>query len=305
MEMLSAGATAFRLNTSHMTIAELNHWLERLSRVTLKQHLSLPVVLDLQGSKWRLGDFSSYDLVPGQSIQLLLAEATSKPNSLPVPHADFFRAAQGSGGEVVLNDAKSRLVVESIGPDWLRTRVIHGGVISARKGVTFSSSDFRAETFSEKDRKILEKTSGYPCIRYAISYVKDAVEMHRYRMLVGSAAYLIAKLERGSAIADAREITQASNEIWMCRGDLGAELGLRNMAEAVALFSKLIPDINKPSIMAGQVLEHMTLQPNPTRSEVCYLRDTLEKGYSGFVLSDETAIGQYPVESCRVAALFC
>jgi pyruvate kinase len=95
-----------------------------------------------------------------------------------------------------------------------------------------------------------------------------------------------------------------SNELWVCRGDLGAELGLRDMAAAVQRFTQTVGDLPAPVLMAGQTLEHMTRQPTPTRSEVCYLYDTLLAGYRGVVLSDETAIGHYPVESCRAAALF-
>jgi pyruvate kinase len=76
------------------------------------------------------------------------------------------------------------------------------------------------------------------------------------------------------------------------------------MARAVAGFTDLLPQIRVPAIMAGQVLEHMTREPAPTRSEVCYLHDALARGYEGFVLSDEAAIGQYPVESCQAAAMF-
>ena len=75
-------------------------------------------------------------------------------------------------------------------------------------------------------------------------------------------------------------------------------------AETVFRFSEGLESLSQPVLMAGQVLEHMVEQSAPTRSELCYLHDTLLKGYQGFVLSDETAIGRYPVESCRTAALF-
>ena len=91
---------------------------------------------------------------------------------------------------------------------------------------------------------------------------------------------------------------------WLCRGDLGAELGIRSMAETVHRFSDGIGDRPVPVLMAGQVLEHMTEHPAPTRSEVCYLSDTLRAGYHGFVLSDEVAIGRYPIDSCKIAAMF-
>ena len=192
----------------------------------------------------------------------------------------------------------------SIAQDSLTARVIFGGTISAHKGITFGETQFRVETISEKDSQILKMAPPEAMLRYAVSYVRDGGEMEKYRQLLGSSAYLIAKLERASAMASIGGISACSDEMWVCRGDLGAELGLRAMAEAVAAFTAQIDGLSVPAVMAGQVLEHMTTHPAPTRSEVCYLRDALAQGYRGFVLSDEVAIGQYPVESCRTAAMF-
>ncbi len=299
--MLSAGATTFRLNTSYLTLEQLSKWLERY-----QAHFGsspTPLVLDLQGSKWRLGQFIPFEMTTGQVIRLVYAPSTDRPGEMPVPHADFFRAAPYASGEIVLNDAKSSLALESTGTDWLTARVIRGGEILSHKGITFTTSEHRVEQLSEKDRAILGMTRGLPWIRYAVSYVRDAAEMACYRALIQS-GYLIAKLERGPAVAEAQQVAESADELWLCRGDLGAEIGLKAMAEAAAQFSAQVSQLGKPAFVAGQVLEHMTVSPTPTRSEVCYLWDSLSRGYSGFVLSDETAIGRYPVDSIRTAALF-
>lgn len=302
--LIEAGSTAFRLNTSHLTLPQLEDWLARLEPFLAALSPRFPIVLDLQGSKWRLGAFTPFDLHTGEIVTLLKAGATSQPDVLPVPHADFFAAAPQSGGEIVLNDAKIRLSIQRIHADAISAGVLQGGPIAPNKGITFTASEYRTEALSEKDRTIFETTRGSGAIRYAISYLRDAAEMARYRALFGPAATLIAKLERGPAVEEAVEISRSANELWLCRGDLGAELGLAGMARATATFSALVPNLAVPCIMAGQVLEHMTASATPTRSEVCYLYDTLARGYRGFVLSDETAIGRYPVESCRAAALF-
>ena len=302
--LIEAGANAFRLNTSHLSLPQIGDWLERLDPFLATVGPRFPIVLDLQGSKWRLGAFSPFDLTAGETVTLLHADTADQPGVLPVPHADFFDAAPLSDGEIVLNDAKIRLGVQRIQDGSITARVLQGGPIAPNKGITFTASEYRKETLSEKDRVIFETTRGFGAIRYAISYLRDAAEMARYRALFGPSAILIAKLERGPAVDAAAEIARSANELWLCRGDLGAELGLPGMARATASFSALVPTLPVPSIMAGQVLEHMTASPAPTRSEMCYLYDTLARGYRGFVLSDETAIGRYPVESCRAAALF-
>jgi pyruvate kinase len=302
--MLAAGVTAFRLNTSHLSLAQLQGWLERLTAFLAAVEPPPPLILDLQGSKWRLGHFPAFELISGEKIKLVYAVSADRPGLLPVPHADFFQAAAMSSGEVVLNDARVRLVMESMGPDWLIARVVQGGEIISRKGLTFTSSEYRQESLNDQDQVVLEQTQHLDFIRYALSYVKDGVEMAGYRAHFGRPAYLIAKLERGPALAQAGQMVGATDELWLCRGDLGAELGAKAMAEAVYRFSELVRTLPVPVLLAGQVLEHMSEHPTPTRSEVCYLHDALKKGYQGVVLSDETAVGRYPVESCRAAALF-
>jgi pyruvate kinase len=305
-ELLEAGATAFRLNTSHLTLDNLDCWMERIEQFQQDQPVFVPLYLDLQGSKWRLGQFSSFILEPGSSVDLVLAETCSRANCLPVPHRDFFQAAQDSGNEISLNDARVRLELLEVNHahEWMRARVVLGGEIAPRKGITFLDSSFRLESTSPKDRAICERTRRLGYVRYAVSYVRDGQEMLRYRQDLGEGVHLAAKLERRPALDDALQIARSADSVWLCRGDLGAELGLREMAAAVREFSRSIPALPVPAILAGQVLEHLTELETPTRSEICYLHDALETGYRGVVLSDETAIGRYPQAAVRTAALF-
>ncbi len=302
--MVSAGATAFRLNTSHLTLDDLLAWLDQLEPFLAKLEPRPSLVLDLQGSKWRLGDFNPFELTAGEKVELIQAQTSDQLAVLPVPHPDFFMAAPISSPQVVLNDARIRLRVEALFPDRVEARVELGGLISPRKGITFTQSNYRQESLSPKDQAIVAQTWGYQGLKFAVSYIKDGVEAAKYRLLLGREAYLIAKLEREPALTDVLKIAAVSNEMWVCRGDLGAELGLKSMAEAVYLFSETIGQFSIPVVMAGQVLEHMTEHSTPTRSEIAYIHQVLMKGYRGLVLSDETAIGINPEESCRMAALF-
>ena len=292
----NAGATALRINTSHLFVEELAAWLREVGSVPL------PIILDLQGSKWRLGDCGPVALSQGERV--VLVHSDSSQGELPVPHLDFFRAAEVSDGTILLNDAKVELRVERNRPKRMEAVVTRGGQITSFKGITFSRSRFRTESLSDKDARIIADTRGLPSVRYALSYVKDAAEMERYRSLIGDETHLIAKLERPDAVAEADAIARSANELWLCRGDLGAELGLRDMAEAAHELSSRVESFSVPVLLAGQVLEHMTEHETPTRAEVCSLYDALRAGYRGVVLSDETAIGRHPVESCRLAAMF-
>ncbi|MEN6408734.1 MAG: pyruvate kinase, partial [Anaerolineaceae bacterium] len=244
------------------------------------------------------------ELATGRHVHLIHAESSEAADVLPVPHADFFAAAPTSSRLVRLNDAKVLLEIEAIDPDSIQARVVQGGPVSARKGITYAETEFRSEGLNEKDRAILSGMRSYPFVRFAISYVKSAAEMAAYRQQTGAEVYLIAKLERALALEQVGAIAAEANELWLCRGDLGAELGLIGMAQAAYRFSQIVLDMPIPVMLAGQVLEHMTDHPVPTRSEVYCLYDALARGYRGVVLSDEAAVGRYPVESCQTAGMF-
>ncbi len=303
-EMLSAGATAFRLNTSHLSIDQLGDWVERYRQFVDSIEFQPPLVLDLQGSKWRLGKFQPFLLKEDQEISLIQAEESADQNTLPVPHPDFFLAAENSGDEIVLNDAKSRLKIVEKQSNMIRGKVLQGGEIIPRKGITYTNCAFRQESLNQRDQKLFDIASKYPFSRFAISYIKDSIEMEEYRKQMGNKVYLIAKLERPSAFANLEAYIYSANELWVCRGDLGAEVGLRSMAELVYQTAGQVNHLAIPVMMAGQVLEHMTVSPTPTRSEICYLFDALSSGYAGFVLSDEAAVGKYPLESVQAASIF-
>jgi pyruvate kinase len=303
-ELLAAGASGFRLNTSHLTLEALEIWLARLGDFFARRGEPVPVTLDLQGSKWRVGQFAPVHLHPGQTVELLLGPETDRPGALPVPHPDFFAASPLSGEMITLNDARIQLRRTAAGPDWLQAQVITGGELLPRKGITYQASDYRQEALNEKDWAVLRMARSLAYARFAISYVRDAAEMERYAGQAGAGVSLIAKLERQPAVQEARQIAAHAHELWLCRGDLGAELGWSDMAKAAALFGSLVGSLPRPTLLAGQVLEHMTLHPQPTRSEVSYLYESLLQGYQGIVLSDETAVGKHPVAACRMAALF-
>lgn len=303
--LLDAGANRFRLNTSHMTISETDSWVEALREFRKATYRSdIGIVLDLQGSKWRIGRIDPTTVEAGDRLMLSAGDSSQEATVIPVPHEAFFRALEASSGEIRLNDGKVILKVSDRGSPGranppVEAVVMRGGPLSAGKGITVPGTAHRNEVLGEKDRELLARWRDRTA--FAVSYVKDAVEMERYRREAGEEAVLVAKLERQSALADVEGIAAFSNELWLCRGDLGAELGLVEMAAAVRRFR---PTQTVPAILAGQVLEHMTEHPTPTRSEVCYLSDALHAGYRGVVLSDETAVGSYPTEACRVAALF-
>jgi pyruvate kinase len=324
-----AGATRFRLNTSHLTVDELRGWLrdlEALETDARRTELALPpLVLDLQGSKWRIGEIERGELEAGEEVDLVLSGepgdaggARSRTvRTIPVPHPDFFVAAGESDGRILINDARVALMLEALdaAAASARARVERGGPVDRAKGITLPATSYRSESLSQKDRRIAGLAPGPEArgaggnhggaeIQLAISYVRDGAEVAAYLREVGEGVRLVAKVERPTAVADLESIAGACDEIWICRGDLGAEMGLARMARAVAEAAAHLPVLDVPVLVAGQVLEHMSASAQPTRAEIVQLHDLLADGFAGVVLSDETAVGRYPVEAVRAAALF-
>jgi len=328
LHLFHSGANRFRLNTSHLSVEETVAWVEQLPS-TSGGAGSMPgpteLVLDLQGSKWRLGVFEPRALAVGATVVLWdcsvsgvsgvpgsdaadpadLARATGPAvHRLPVPHSDFFRAAALCRGRVRLNDGRVELQIERSDANALQCHVVSSGEIGPRKGISLPGSGFRREGLSDKDQEIVRRTSFIPQVAYALSYLRDAHELRILKHETTGTGRIIAKIERPEAVHDIAAIAQECDELWICRGDLGAELGLAAMARTVHELTAHLSSLTCPTVLAGQVLEHMTTHPEPTRSEICHLYDALTAGYSGIVLSDETAIGAHPAAACRAAAMF-
>lgn len=312
--LLAAGTTTFRLNTSHLSVDDTVRWLDTLD-VALENERP-EVVLDLQGSKWRIGDIAPQELRRDEEVVLVRSAPSaedavdrvfgggSEATFIPIPHADLFSAVPASEGILRLNDSKVELSVLNVSDESIRCVVTRGGPISSRKGVSVPGSQARREGLLPKDEQIVAATTGRRRIAYALSYLRDATEMRLLGRNLSDASRVIAKIERPEALAEAVDISHHCDAVWLCRGDLGAEVGGPAMARGVHEFTKTLPQMACPTILAGQVLEHMTHAAEPTRTEMCHLYDILTAGYAGIVLSDETAVGAYPIQSCRVAASY-
>jgi len=177
--------------------------------------------------------------------------------------------------------------------------VLSGGPVRPRKGVNLVEHPVALADLTAGDRERLEAVKDLPDLAFAFSFMTDGREAAWLRRRAPKAK-VVGKVERVEATEDLASIEQRVDAVWICRGDLGAQLGMARLAEFV---SGLEPgSMRRPVLMAGQVLEHLTEHAEPTRSEVCHLFDLVARGYSGIVLSDETADGSHPVRAVEAAA---
>ena len=292
-------AGAFRLNASHLSPEDLGGWLETLARLFGSRGRTVPVYVDLQGAKVRIGHYPACEGLPDR-VRLVLGAAGSSPAEIPVPHDSFFQAVQ-VGDTLTLNDARVWLRVLATGPGACEAEVVRNGSLSSHKGLNRTVRPLPCPRLSEADRRSVEVALGHGFTRFAFSFVHDGTEADLLRPRVGERV-VAAKIEFPEAMAHLEALASRFDELWLCRGDLGAQAGLAALGPLQEEFARRLRGLGKPGYLAGQVLEYMTWFPQPTRAEVVGLHQAERDGFAGIVLSDETAVGKNPLEVARLLA---
>ena len=282
--LAAAGATAFRLNASHLRPAELRSAVEAVRRETP----DLPLTVDLQGAKMRLGHFRERPLFKEQVV--IFTSEAERRTAVPLPHPELFASAR-EDDTLTADDGRLRFHILEVTPTTLVASALEEGVLKPRKGVNLLEHPVELRGLTDEDRQHLASVEAPEQATWAFSFMKDGAEAAWLRELVPGCK-VIGKLERQEAIDNFEKVLETVDGLWICRGDLGEQLGPAQLARFVAGFDPKSARV--PVYMAGQVLEHLTEHPEPTRSEVCHLYDLVTRGYAGIVLSDETAIGKDP-----------
>ena len=289
-DLARSGATDFRLNASHLSPVELANVLAGLRGACD----SVPIVVDLQGAKIRLGRFEPRTVAAGEPLRFAL----DGRDGIPVPHPELFHQAR-PGDVLSVDDGRLRLDVSQVDARSLTAVAAGPGTLRPRKGVNVEPHPVALTGLTAADREACRMAASFGVRTFAFSFMSSAAEAAWLREAVPGCR-VVGKIERAEAVERLDEIAAVVDGLWICRGDLGAQLGAAGLARFVA---RLEPSqLPCPVLMAGQVLEHLTRHAEPTRSEVCHLHDLLARGYAGIVLSDETAIGRDPVRAVETAA---
>lgn len=291
MDLAASSDVAFRLNASHMSPGALTDAVAAVRRAAPDTR----VTIDLQGAKMRVGQFEPVPLSAGQTLRFALDP--SGTTAIPVPHPELFRSLR-PGDTLSLDDDRVRMTVVSIATGVVDARCATDGVLRPRKGVNVLDHPVELDGLSSQDLANIEAVRRFNGVDFAFSFMLDGREAGWVRSHAPDAR-IVGKIERREAVDRIDSIARACDELWICRGDLGAQLGPSALARWVSSYRP--PTDGVRVMMAGQVLEHLTRHADPTRSEVCHLFDLMDRGYAGIVLSDETAIGDDPVGAVRTA----
>jgi pyruvate kinase len=296
--LFEAGVDVFRLNFSHGTHSEHHARFVAIRRVEGETGRPIGILADLQGPKLRLGTFAEgrIELAVGARFQLDLDCRVGNENRAPLPHPEIFEALR-PGTELLLDDGKVRLQVETCDGGVADTRCLVGGTLSDRKGVNVPNAVLPLSAITEKDRADLSFALENGADWIAFSFVQRPDDVAEGRKLVGGRAGVMVKIEKPSAIQRLDGIIELADGVMLARGDLGVEMPPEDVPSIQKQVVHACRAAGKPVVVATQMLESMIAAPMPTRAEASDVATAVYEGADAIMLSAETAAGCYPIEA--------
>jgi len=297
-KLFKAGADLFRLNLSHGTHADHRRAYRIIRRLEKQFNRPIGIIADLQGPKLRVGEFNGGGvyLKTGQKFRLDLNKELGDETRVTLPHPEIFAAIRAKM-DLLLDDGKIRLRVLRRGAKFAETKVITGGELSDHKGVNVPSVILDLSPLTRKDRKDLKFGLELGVDWVALSFVQRPDDIREAKRIIKDRAGILAKLEKPSAIDHLSEIVCMADAIMVARGDLGVEVPPENVP---ALQKQIIHACRlkgRPVVVATQMLDSMVHSPMPTRAEASDVATAIYDGADAVMLSAETAVGDFPVQS--------
>jgi pyruvate kinase len=297
--LVDAGMDAARLNFSHGKHDEHRELARRVREAGSRNGTRLALIADLQGPKLRVGELTRpIRLAPEEEITVV-AEEAARNGDLPISPAAIGEVL-APGHEVLIEDGRIRLRVLSVVEGRALCEVVTGGLVASHKGVNVPGVPVPIPSLTRKDVDDLELALELGADYIALSFVRSAADVRDLRQLIeqaSSPARIIAKIEKAEAVDALDDVLEETDAVMVARGDLGVEIGVAS----VPLLQKQIIvralERGKPVITATQMLESMIHASEPTRAEASDVANAILDGTSAVMLSGETAVGEYPIDS--------
>lgn len=304
--LIQAGVRIFRLNFSHGDASQFVDLIALMRQLEAEYQTPITLLQDLSGPKIRIGELPDGALTLAKDDRILLgipgkAAADGLP-FVPFTHKTILDGME-PGDRVVLSDGGLQFHVESkVGPDLFCLVANNSGIITSRKGLALPGKPIHLAALTEKDKKDLQDGLRMGVDAVALSFVQTPEDVAEAKALIKAAGRnvpVIAKLERRNAVDRLEEILEVTDIVMVARGDLGVECPL---PELPAMQKRIIRACNrkaKPVIVATQMLLSMVNSPSPTRAETTDVANAVLDGADCVMLSEETAMGNFPVETVQ------
>lgn len=300
-DLAQHGVNIFRINFSHGNDEEHVATIAAVKKVRAELDLPLAILQDLQGPKIRLGTFSKgpCEISTGSVFALTTRTVDGNAELASIDYSAL--TSEVRPGELIfIDDGLIRLKVRAIQGNTVLTDVLKGGILSDHKGVNFPQSDLHVPSITDKDKHDLVTGLQADVDYVALSFVRTADNVRELRSLMeehGAAVPIIVKVEKWQAVQNIESILAVANGIMVARGDLGVEMPIEEVPIIQKHLISLCNRMGKPVITATQMLNSMVDNPSPTRAEVTDVANAIFDGTDAVMLSNETAVGKFPLET--------
>ena len=302
--MIAAGMNVARINFSHGNPEQWKRYIKNIEAAAGKCRRTIGILADLPGAKIRVGKILNepLELKKGAQVTLTPDDATSSPSRISVEYKKLSESVR-PGGAIYLADGFIELNVDEIAGADVRCTVVMGGMLTSRKGLNLPGAKLLIDRVTDEDLELVKFGLENGISIFGISFVENAADVQKVKdhaARLGKYVFAVAKIERAEAVKNITGILNAADGIMIARGDLGVETPIE---EVPMIQKRLIAQANlagKPVITATQMLESMKNNTRPTRAEVSDVANAIGDGTDAIMLSEETAVGDYPVETVKM-----
>ncbi|AMN40210.1 pyruvate kinase [Rhodoplanes sp. Z2-YC6860] len=296
--LFQAGADVFRINMSHTSHDRMRELVGAIRSVEASHNRPIGILVDLQGPKLRVGAFANGPVMldVGGTFTFDNNPAPGDATRVHLPHPEIFQGMK-TGHALLLDDGKIRLAVTEASRDRIVTRVVVGGKLSDRKGVSLPDTVIPFSALTPKDHSDLEAALDTGVDWIALSFVQRPEDIAEAKKIARGRAAVMAKIEKPQAVNRLEEIVDVTDAIMVARGDLGVEMPLEKVPGIQKQLTRAARKAGKPVVVATQMLESMITSPVPTRAEVSDVATAIFDGADAVMLSAESAAGQFPTEA--------
>lgn len=299
-EMMKEGMNVCRLNFSHGKHEDLVKTIKTIREINQELGIHTAILADLQGPKLRVREMADNQILEnGTVVEITTKEELGTKDRFSINYQEF-PADVKPGEKVLLNDGKLMLeVVETNGTDLVKAEVVHGGILTSKKGVNLPNTAISLPCITEKDHEDLAFALAQDVDWIGLSFVRSARDIIELKHIIKrekSAAKVIAKIEKPEAIDDIDNIIKEADALMVARGDLGVEIPMQDVPLVQKMLVKKCLRHARPVIIATQMMESMITNISPTRAEVNDVANAVLDGADAVMLSGETSVGDHPIE---------
>ena len=306
-QMMEEGMNVCRLNSSHGSHEDHKKSIDIIRELNDETGLNIAILMDLQGPKIRTYEMENNGVMMENDsvVTIVTDKIVGTAEKFGISYAQMPRDVQ-PGERILLDDGK--LIMEIISTDGvseIKAKVIHGGILSSKKGVNLPNTKISLPSLTAKDQEDLEFALDNGVDWIGLSFVRSARDIIELKHLIShrhSNARVVAKIEKPEAIEDIDEIIKATDALMVARGDLGVEIPYQNVPLIQKMLISKGHQYAKPIIVATQMMESMITSITPTRAEVNDVANAVLDGADAVMLSGETSVGKFPVEVIKTMA---